>query len=123
MAQPSLRCSRAKSSVMMTASSRVGRLGPGKVAKETRSSVKVAANPPDVPSDGGGGREWFQSILSRFGPIREKSSNTTVLDFEKPLVELDNRIKEVRTVAEENGVDVTDQIKGLEERLGMRPPK
>ena len=53
------------------------------------SAVKVAANPPDVPIEGGTGREWFQSILSRFGPIREKASNTTVLDFEKPLVELD----------------------------------
>lgn len=31
----------------------------------------------------------------RFGPVKEKASNTTVLDFEKPLVELDNRIKEV----------------------------
>lgn len=39
-----------------------------------------------------------------------------MLDFEKPLVELDNRIKEVRQVAEENGVDVSNQIKELEER-------
>ncbi|KAK9809169.1 hypothetical protein WJX72_010598 [[Myrmecia] bisecta] len=38
------------------------------------------------------------------------------MDFEKPLVELDNRIKEVRKVAEENGVDVSAQIKELEER-------
>jgi acetyl-CoA carboxylase carboxyl transferase subunit alpha len=84
--------------------------------KTSRASFRIAANPPDVPVEGGSGREWFQSILSRFGPIREKASNTTVLDFEKPLVELDNRIKEVRTVAEENGVDVSDQIKELEER-------
>jgi acetyl-CoA carboxylase carboxyl transferase subunit alpha len=58
-----------------------------------------AGDPPDVPKprlDRAGGREWLQSILSRFGPVREKASNTTVLDFEKPLVELDNRIKEVR---------------------------
>jgi acetyl-CoA carboxylase carboxyl transferase subunit alpha len=87
--------------------------------KTSRASIKtfrIAANPPDVPVEGGSGREWFQSILSRFGPVREKASNTTVLDFEKPLVELDNRIKEVRSVAEENGVDVSDQIKELEER-------
>jgi len=62
---------------------------------------KAGADPPDVPKprEGGvrqGGREWLQSILSRFGPVKEKASNTTVLDFEKPLVELDNRIKEVR---------------------------
>lgn len=62
------------------------------------AQAKGKAEPPDVPKSEGkrqGGREWFQSILSRFGPVREKASNTTVLDFEKPLVELDNRIKEV----------------------------
>jgi hypothetical protein len=60
--------------------------------------VQAMATPPDVPKAEGvhsGGREWLQSILSRFGPVRERASNTTVLDFEKPLVELDNRIKEV----------------------------
>ena len=54
--------------------------------------------PPDVPKPRDqpkGGKEWLQSIFSRFGPVKEKASNTTVLDFEKPLVELDNRIKEV----------------------------
>jgi hypothetical protein len=118
-----------------------------------------AGDPPDVPKprdQRAGGREWLQSILSRFGPVKERASNTTVLDFEKPLVELDNRIKEVRQggqqaaargktlphappppallaapaqtllalslllqvrqVAEENGVDVSNQIKELEER-------
>lgn len=57
-----------------------------------------AGDPPDVPKPRDqrqGGREWLQSILSRFGPVKEKASNTTVLDFEKPLVELDNRIREV----------------------------
>ena len=53
-------------------------------------------DPPDAPKDDRrGGREWLQTILSRFGPITEKAQNTAVLDFEKPLVELDNRIKEV----------------------------
>jgi hypothetical protein len=41
------------------------------------------------------GREWLQGLLSRFGPMNDKASNAYVLDFEKPLVELDNRIKEV----------------------------
>ena len=61
-------------------------------------AAKGKGEPPDVPKPRGqpaGGREWLQSILSRFGPVKEKASNTTVLDFEKPLVELDNRIKEV----------------------------
>lgn len=119
---------------------------------------RSAGDPPDVPRarDVRSSRgEWLQSILSRFGPVKEKASNTTVLDFEKPLVELDNRIREVRgrtttgvgrpasgggssgggvplhasadpthlmpppqvrQVAEENGVDVSSQIKELEER-------
>lgn len=54
--------------------------------------------PPDTPREvrKGGGREWIQSLLAKFGPVQEKASNITVLDFEKPLVELDNRINEVR---------------------------
>ncbi|CAD7698328.1 unnamed protein product [Ostreobium quekettii] len=63
-----------------------------------------------------GGREWLQQLLSKFGPMTDRSPNAFVLDFEKPLVELDNRIKEVRKVAEENGVDVTEQIAELEAR-------
>ena len=54
-------------------------------------------DPPDTPKvERRGGREWLQTLLSRFGPITEKAENTAVLDFEKPLVELDNRINEVR---------------------------
>lgn len=130
---------------------------PKPIARRPRVAVRAKkADPPDVPKARDqrvGGGEWLQSILSRFGPVKEKASNTTVLDFEKPLVELDNRIKEVRPasalpprgaraaaaaagppppprapthpashasqvrqVAEENGVDVSSQIKELEER-------
>lgn len=63
-------------------------------------SKKTSADPPDIPKDETrrqGGREWLQQLLSKFGPITEKAENTHVLDFEKPLVELDNRIKEVHT--------------------------
>lgn len=101
---------------------------------------KGQPDPPDAPRDERrGGREWLQTLLSRFGPITQKAENTAVLDFEKPLVELDNRIKEVkpierswdgwlleansltrviqvRKVAEENGVDVSESIRELEER-------
>ncbi len=75
---------------------------PGVPIAHRRAVVAQAApkgGPPDVPKPRGetqGGREWLQTILSRFGPVKERASNTTVLDFEKPLVELDNRIKEVR---------------------------
>ena len=60
---------------------------------------KGSADPPDIPKEENrrGGREWLQQLLSKFGPITEKAENTHVLDFEKPLVELDNRIKEVLT--------------------------
>lgn len=60
---------------------------------------KGAPDPPDTPKqERRGGREWLQMMLSRFSPIAEKAENTAVLDFEKPLVELDNRIKEVTAV-------------------------
>ncbi len=39
-----------------------------------------------------------------------------LLDFEKPLVELQMRIDQIRQLAEENGVDVTDNLKLLEAR-------
>jgi acetyl-CoA carboxylase carboxyl transferase subunit alpha len=39
-----------------------------------------------------------------------------LLDFEKPLSELDARISQIRDLAEENDVDVSDQILKLEER-------
>ena len=65
----------------------------------SRSTVAQAQNQPDPPDapreERRGGREWLQTLLSRFGPITQKAENTAVLDFEKPLVELDNRIKEV----------------------------
>lgn len=120
---------------------------------------KGVPDPPDTPKqERRGGREWMQTMLARFGPLAEKPENTAVLDFEKPLVELDNRIKEasdglslcarlitsfvdscmyctrpsragthclscsalqVRKVAEDNGVDVSDQIKELEGRAAQ----
>lgn len=76
-------------------------------------------NPPDAPMKDSviqGGQQWLETILSRFGPVRDKAQNTATLDFEKPLLELDKRIKEVRKVAEENGVDVSQQIAELESR-------
>lgn len=39
-----------------------------------------------------------------------------LLDFEKPLAELANRIDQIRQLAEENGVDVSSQIRQLEAR-------
>lgn len=39
-----------------------------------------------------------------------------LLDFEKPLAELASRIEQIRQLAEENGVDVSSQIRQLEAR-------
>lgn len=39
-----------------------------------------------------------------------------LLDFEKPLAELEARITQIRDLAEENDVDVSDQIQLLEAR-------
>jgi acetyl-CoA carboxylase carboxyl transferase subunit alpha len=44
------------------------------------------------------------------------SSKTFLLDFEKPLAELENRIDQIRQLASENGVDVSEQIQQLETR-------
>lgn len=42
-----------------------------------------------------------------------------LLDFEKPLVELDARIDQIRNLAEENDVDVSDQLRQLETRASQ----
>jgi acetyl-CoA carboxylase carboxyl transferase subunit alpha len=44
------------------------------------------------------------------------SDRPILLDFEKPIIELENRIEQIRNLAKENGVDVSDQIQQLEKR-------
>ena len=41
---------------------------------------------------------------------------TFLLDFEKPLCELESRIEQIKTLAEENQVDVSTEISQLEIR-------
>ncbi len=82
--------------------------------------------PPDAPKDEKpGGREWLGTILSRFGPVKDKSVNTTVLEFEKPLLELDKRIKEVRRGAELLSIapDHLGAEPGLASRRSARLPR
>lgn len=45
-----------------------------------------------------------------------QSRRTFLLDFEKPLAELETRIDQIRQLADENGVDVSEQIRLLELR-------
>ena len=40
-----------------------------------------------------------------------------LLDFEKPIVELDEKIADMKSLAQQSGVDVTDAVKSLEEKL------
>ena len=49
----------------------------------------------DRPRNRKPGNSWLAEVISRFNPMKEKATNTYTLDFERPLVELDNRIKEV----------------------------
>lgn len=49
-------------------------------------------------------------------PTPPSNRRPILLDFEKPLVELENRILQIRALAEENDVDLLDQIRQLETR-------
>jgi acetyl-CoA carboxylase carboxyl transferase subunit alpha len=42
-----------------------------------------------------------------------------LLDFEKPIVELEEKIQEMKTLAVQNGVDVTDALRSLEAKLKL----
>uniref|UniRef100_A0A2P2MJ53 Carboxyltransferase alpha subunit n=1 Tax=Rhizophora mucronata TaxID=61149 RepID=A0A2P2MJ53_RHIMU len=56
--------------------------------------------------------------LSHFKPLKEKPKPVT-LDFEKPLVDLEKKITEVRKMANETGLDFTDQIVSLENKYQL----
>ncbi|EEF50499.1 acetyl-coenzyme A carboxylase carboxyl transferase subunit alpha, chloroplastic [Ricinus communis] len=55
------------------------------------------------------------SYLSHFKPLAEKPKPVT-LPFEKPLMDLEKRIIEVRRMADETGLDFSDQIGALESK-------
>ncbi|XP_034709423.1 acetyl-coenzyme A carboxylase carboxyl transferase subunit alpha, chloroplastic-like [Vitis riparia] len=55
------------------------------------------------------------SYLSYFKPLKEKPKPVT-LAFEKPLVDLEKKIVEVRRMADETGLDFSDQISSLESK-------
>jgi acetyl-CoA carboxylase carboxyl transferase subunit alpha len=40
-----------------------------------------------------------------------------LLDFEKPIVELEDKIADMKSLAQQNGVDVTDALASLKEKL------
>lgn len=55
------------------------------------------------------------SYLSHFKPLTEKPKPVT-LPFEKPLIDLEKRIVEVRRMADETGLDFSNQILALENK-------
>lgn len=55
------------------------------------------------------------TYLSTFKPLKDRQKMVT-LDFEKPLVELEKKIVDVRKMADETGLDFTDQIISLENK-------
>ncbi|CAA0832861.1 Acetyl-coenzyme A carboxylase carboxyl transferase subunit alpha- chloroplastic [Striga hermonthica] len=67
---------------------------------------------PDLnPTDLKGG---FLRHLSPFKPLTEKPK-PVILDFERPLVDLQKKIEDVKRMANETGLDFAEQIKLLEE--------
>nr|AHJ61047.1 carboxyltransferase alpha subunit [Vernicia fordii] len=80
-----------------------------KIRKGKKQEYPWPDNPdPNVP----GG---ILSHLSPFKPLKEKPKPVT-LDFEKPLVDLERKIIDVRKMANETGLDFTDQIISLESK-------
>lgn len=53
------------------------------------------------------------SYLARFKPLEEKPRRV-ILDFEKPLADMQKKINDIQNMANETGLDFTDQIQLLE---------
>ncbi|KAL4367775.1 hypothetical protein GQ457_05G000530 [Hibiscus cannabinus] len=60
-------------------------------------------------------KDGYLTYLSHFKPLDEKPKPVT-LPFEKPLVDLEKKIIEVCRMADETGLDFTDQIGSLENK-------
>ncbi|CAM6084733.1 unnamed protein product [Calypogeia fissa] len=60
-------------------------------------------------------QDGYLKFLSRFKPLPNKPKPVT-LPFERPLVDLENKIDEVRELANKTGMDFSEQIKDLEQK-------
>lgn len=60
-------------------------------------------------------QDGYLKFLSRFKPLPNKPKPVT-LQFERPLVDLENKIDEVRELANKTGMDFSEQIKELEDK-------
>lgn len=63
------------------------------------SAASEAAEASEAPAHKDAS-EWYAHMKAEFDPISSAPPTTAVLDFEKPLVELDRRIREVRSVVD-----------------------
>ncbi|KAJ7961301.1 acetyl-coenzyme A carboxylase carboxyl transferase subunit alpha, chloroplastic-like [Quillaja saponaria] len=81
------------------------------VASKLRKVKKHEYPWPDNPDPNVKGGVLFH--LSPFKPLKEKQKPVT-LDFERPLVQLEKKIIDVRKMADETGLDFSDQIISLE---------
>ena len=58
-----------------------------------------------------------KNVKNDNGRVKKKSSSTGTLDFERPLVELEEKLEEMMTAAEESGVELGSAAKELEESI------
>jgi hypothetical protein len=64
-----------------------------------RAEVQEASEASDAAAHKSAS-EWYSHMKAEFGPVSSAPPTTAVLDFEKPLVELDRRIREVRSIVD-----------------------
>jgi hypothetical protein len=94
---PPLLLPRAKMLLSSRSASASGRASTRGASSSGRVGAFGRAASSDEPSTRAFGGPFLESLLSRFGPTTDRAPNLTTLDFEKPLLELDKRIKEVRS--------------------------
>eukprot|EP00244_Chara_vulgaris_P013269 TRINITY_DN745_c0_g2_i2.p1 TRINITY_DN745_c0_g2~~TRINITY_DN745_c0_g2_i2.p1 ORF type:complete len:541 (-),score=133.81 TRINITY_DN745_c0_g2_i2:1048-2670(-) len=61
-----------------------------------------------------GAKPGFLSFLSKFKPVAGAKGKPLMLPFEKPLIELEQKIEEVREIAKKTGMDFSTQLLDLE---------
>eukprot|EP00897_Mesotaenium_endlicherianum_P009160 jgi/Mesen1/8272/ME000448S07415 len=60
--------------------------------------------------------QGFLSFLSKFTPVPDRINKPVTLPFERPLVDLESKIDEVRELAKKTGMDFGDQVQELESK-------
>ncbi|KAL2609090.1 hypothetical protein R1flu_027663 [Riccia fluitans] len=83
-----------------------------KIRKGKKSAETEYPWPEKIKGDE---QEGYLEYLCRFKPLPNKPKPVT-LPFERPLVDLENKIDEVRELANKTGMDFSEQIKELEDK-------